>query len=98
MNWMNIALLALFLGGLVVVGWTWWFSHRESAQLEDTTSAMQSLAAEFRAAFNGEQLEMAAHMGKLHQAGHFAEAAMLVERLLPAVPERDCALYVHLSL
>jgi hypothetical protein len=41
---------------------------------------------------------MAAHMGKLHQAGHFAEAAMLVDRLLSAVTDHNSALYVHLLL
>jgi hypothetical protein len=95
---MNIALIALLLGGLAVVCWTWWFSHRESAQIQDTTIAMQSLVAEFRAAFSQEQLEMAAHMGKLCQAGHFAEAAMLVERLLSAVTDHNSALYAHLLL
>jgi tetratricopeptide (TPR) repeat protein len=98
MNWMNIALIAVLLGGFVLVGWSLWFSNRESAQVEDTTSAMQSLAAEFRAAFNEEQLEMAAHMGKLHRAGHFAEAAMLLERLLTAVTDHNSGLYMHLLL
>jgi hypothetical protein len=98
MNWMNIALIACLLGGLALVGWSLWFTNRESAQIEDTTSVMRSLAAEFRAAFDQEQLEMAAHMGKLHRAGHFAEAAMLLERLIPAVADHDSALYVHLLL
>jgi tetratricopeptide (TPR) repeat protein len=98
MNWMNIALIAILLGGFVLVGWSLWFSNRVSARVEDTTGAMQSLAAEFRAAFNEEQLEMAAHMGKLYQAGHFAEAAMLLERLLPAVTDHNSALYVRFLL
>ena len=95
---MNIALIGCLVGGVVLVCWSLWFSNREAAQIEDTTSAMQSLVAEFRAAFNQEQLEMAAHMGKLHQAGHFTEAAMLVERLLPAATDHNSALYVHLLL
>jgi predicted Zn-dependent protease len=95
---MNIALIAILLGGLVLIGWSWWFSNKESARVEDTTGAMQSLAAEFRAAFNQEQLEMAAHMGKLHQTGHFAEAAMLLEQLLTAVKDHNSGLYMHLLL
>ena len=95
---MNIALIALFFGGLALVCWSWWYSTKESAQIEDTTSAMQSLVAEFRAVFSQEQLEMAAHMWKLHRAGHFAEAVMLVDRLLPAAKDHNSPLYVHLSL
>jgi tetratricopeptide (TPR) repeat protein len=95
---MNIALIVILLGGLVLVCWSWWFGNRVSAQVQDTTSAMQSLGAEFRAVFNQEQLEMAVHMGKLQQAGHFAEAAMLLERLLPAATDHNSALYVHLLL
>jgi len=59
---------------------------------------MQSLIAEFRAAFDQEQIEMAAHMEKLRQAGHFAEATMLVDRLLREVTDHNSALYVHLLL
>lgn len=59
---------------------------------------MQSLIAEFRAAFNQEQLEMVAHMEKLHKAGYCAEATMLLDRLLPEVTDHNCALYVHLLL
>jgi tetratricopeptide (TPR) repeat protein len=98
MNWMNIALIAILLGGFVLVGWSLWFSNSVSARVEDTTGAMQSLAAEFRAVFNDEQLEMASHMGKLHRAGHFAEAAMLLERLMTAVTDHKSALYAHLLL
>lgn len=59
---------------------------------------MQALIAEFHANFNQEQLEMAGHMEKLRRAGHYPEATMLLDRLLPVVTDHNSALYAHLLL
>jgi tetratricopeptide (TPR) repeat protein len=90
--------LVFFVIGLALLCWGWWFSIRESAREQATRSATQPLIAEFRATFNLEQLEMAAHMEKLRQAGHYPEAMTLVDRLLPDVKDHNSALYAHLLL
>jgi tetratricopeptide (TPR) repeat protein len=99
-NWMNIALIACLIGGLAIVCWSWWFNAKESARdLSDAQrrmSTVQSLMTEFRASFNQEQMEMTAHMEKLRRAGHYPEATMLLDRLLPAISDHNSALYVHL--
>jgi tetratricopeptide (TPR) repeat protein len=99
---MNIALIACLLGGLVLVCWAWWFNAKESArdlsETQNRMSTMQSLITEFRANFNEEQLEMAGHMEKLRQAGHYPEATMLLDRLLPRVTDHNSSLYAHLLL
>src|SRR5690242_17956464 len=97
---MNIVLIACLVGGLAVVCWSWWFNSKESArdlpEAQERMSRTQSLMAEFRATFDQEQIEMSAHMQKLLRAGHYPEAAMLLDRLLPAMNDHNSALYAHL--
>lgn len=95
---MNTAFVACFFGGLVLVCWSLWFSLRESAREQATTTATQSLVAEFRAAFNQEQLEMCGQMAKAYHASQFAEAVVLVDKLLPIIADHNSQGYFTLLL
>jgi len=99
----KVAWAAIFGGFALVCGWCCWRVFQEPiariqqlAETEAGTTA--SLIAGYRAVFNEEQLEMWAHMGKLFNSGHFAEAAMLLDRLIPIIADYNSEGYVHLLL
>src|SRR5262249_43483411 len=96
---MNILLIVFLSVGVAVVCWSWWRGIRApAAPFPEQIKAAEALAAEYQAVFNQEQLEMAAHMGKLVQAGHFAEGAMLIDRLVPVLADHNSEVYVQLLL
>lgn len=89
----------VFAGFAVVSSWYGWRALVEPvAHNRMQRTASPWLVAEYRSVFNQEQLEMSNHMGKLFHSSYFAEALMLLERLLPIVTDHNSEVYLHLLL
>jgi tetratricopeptide (TPR) repeat protein len=91
--------LAIFLPLTAVCGWYCFRVYDQPiARIRKPTNldSNASLIARYRAVFNQEQLELCAQMGKLFMAGHFADAAMLLERIIPVVGDHKSEVYLDL--
>jgi hypothetical protein len=95
---MNIVFVACFFVGLVLVCWSWWRTIKDSTgQARRPTLVNEAVVvAEYRAAFTQEEVEMYGQMAKLLQTNHFAEAAVLVDKLLPVLPDDNSEGYASL--
>jgi hypothetical protein len=64
----------------------------------NTRGPTEGLVAEYRATFSQDQLEVFRHMAKAHHANQFAEAAALVDKLLPVITDHNSEGYLNLLL
>jgi hypothetical protein len=94
----EIMWFTVFIGVASLCAWYAWRVVRQPIARVRKRTHIASLSAEYRAAFTSEQFEMYKQMAKLLQARDFAQAAILVDQLMPALSNHNSDGYVQLLL